>query len=353
MSQLRGPLDCIRNFHKSAFLVFGFLSTLVVAGRAIEGDGSPSHSGILSFGLENDFLVGNDSHYTSGLSVGWTTADLRETSRRNFFHRLMRLGYFLPPFRDSALAKHVNIALVQEIYTPIDISTPIPPSDDQPYVGVLMADLTWIARGRFAQHDMTFSGGVAGPAAGAAWVQEQFHKAIDAEVPQGWAEQIPNEPVINLGYHYHRRLRPSQDDGRLDFDISASGGAALGNYLTGADLGLLFRWGVALPNSYGSFGIRRGASGFAGLETDIKTIRCYFFAECKGFGVARFLPMDRSTFGDGPSVDRETLFASLSSGFVFGYRRLLTTTSFNMSSESGFPRNNNDNFGGITFSYIY
>jgi lipid A 3-O-deacylase len=310
-------------------------------------------SGILSVGFENDVLVGNDNHYTSGLSLGWTTAELNTLGPKNVFSQVMGAFSFVPFLGKDSNQKYVNLSVVQEMYTPVDIASPIPPPGDQPYAGVLMADLNLLSKSVRSLHQVGFSGGVVGPASGAQWVQEKFHQWIGAEVPQGWDSQLGNELLLNVGYQYHRRIRPSVNSNGVDFDVSANGGASLGNYLTGANVGALFRFGRSLPDTYGSFGLRRGGESYAGMETYSTPWRWFLFMHLNGLGVAQFIPTDGNTFRDSAVGHRDSFSASLASGFVVGYRRCLVTYSLNTASyDGGFPRNNDENYGTITLSFI-
>ncbi|MBP9128121.1 MAG: lipid A deacylase LpxR family protein [Elusimicrobia bacterium] len=309
--------------------------------------------GILTIGFENDVLVGNDNHYTSGLSLGWTTAELNTLGPKNVFSQAMNVFSFVPPLRRASNKKYVNFSVVQEMYTPVDIASVTPPPEDQPYAGVLMADLNLLSKSVRSLHHVGLSGGVVGPASGAQWVQEKFHEWVGAEIPQGWNSQLGNELLLNVAYQYHRRVRRATKADGVDFDLSLNGGGSLGNYLTGANGGALFRFGSSLPDTYGSFALRRGGESYAGLETSSTSWRWFLFAHLNGLGVAQFIPTDGNSFRESAVGHRDSFSVALSSGFLVVYRRFLMTYSMNTATyNGGFPRNNDENYGSITLSFV-
>ena len=158
---------------------WGVVLFIVFRGGALAGEEAAEGfrpSGIVTIGFENDVLVGNDNHYTSGLALGWTTAELNTLGPKNVFSQAMDIFSFLPPFRKSPNKKHINLSVVQEMYTPVDIASVTPLPGDQPYAGVLMADFNLLSKSDRSLHHVGLSGGVVGPASGAQWVQEKFHQ---------------------------------------------------------------------------------------------------------------------------------------------------------------------------------
>src|SRR5437879_11295089 len=106
---------------------------------------------------------------------------------------------------------------------------------------------------------LQFDLGLIGPAAGGEFVQNNFHRLIDATPAMGWANQLHNEPT--LGLTFERRWRTGRhvlvEDPKLEFDIVPRIGAALGNVATyGSDGGKL-RIGKVLRNDFGQARSRR------------------------------------------------------------------------------------------------
>ncbi len=278
-----------------------------------------THEDALSILFGNDYFAGNDSRYTSGFGLAWTSADINAFGPSHPYAKIGNLLAFIPTVKNSTYKKYLQFTLGMEIYTAEDITMPDPPKNDHPYAGILYLDNSIISIGPGSSHQFNLRLGVVGPASGAEYVQTRFHEIIDSPAPRGWDTQLRNEPIVNLFYQYGRRLVRNAPLDHFGFDLTANGGGGLGNYYTGANIGLTARIGCNLPDTYSSMPILGEAASLAGLSPAGNNFRCYAFLEPRFFGVLRWLPTDGNTFVDSRSGDRDRWFSNLSLGLVLGY----------------------------------
>ena len=158
------------------------------------------YRGALTVTVENDAFTGSDNNYTNGIGVSWVSNAIDTYEEKSFVRRWGDFWSFLPLVADEGSRRYVAWSLAQEMHTPDDIKNPNPPRDDQPYAGVLYLDSVIYARKERWTHAWRLRVGVVGPASQADSVQDWFHQRIGVDKPMGWATQLPNEPVLNVGY---------------------------------------------------------------------------------------------------------------------------------------------------------
>ncbi len=109
----------------------------------------------------------------------------------------------------TSLQRHVyGLRLGQHIYTPSDIDLPpaaLPPAE-RPYAGYLYLgasrDTFWSEGngGRYLR--LALDVGCIGPCSGAEELQRAVHGWVGSSEPQGWSQQIRNEPTLQLSAEY-------------------------------------------------------------------------------------------------------------------------------------------------------
>ena len=176
--------------------------------------------------------------------------------------------------------------------------------------------------------------------------QKLVHDAIGSDEPQGWDNQLDNEPVLRVEAARSRRLRLSGADGGPGTDPVLGASGALGNLSSDVAATLVARVGRALetthvtatlvPNRWVNptvFGGRGTWYAFVGAELRL---------------VANDLLVQGNTFDDGPGVglDRTRVRAALGAsadvgpvGVSFVYAR--------------FPGNDDDAFGALSLTWRY
>ncbi len=215
-------------------------------------DGFDPHTLSPSFTIfyENDgsFLrpaSSSDRHYTSGqgFSVAW--------------HRDGADG-----LADALGLDHDGTAfgfsVVQQMFTPRDISVNPPPMNDRPYAGYLYLG-TYVQRQSNNQFDhLELDVGVVGPSSGAEFNQEWIHDFFD-QVDPNWETQLGDELAINLNYRHKWRidLHPAlPPDAAVDprawrWQLIPEVGLDVGTVYRRAHAGATLRLGFNLPDDFG------------------------------------------------------------------------------------------------------
>jgi hypothetical protein len=313
-----------------------------------------AHGGALTLTLENDTFTGSDNNYTNGLGIGWSTDEVGTYDEESFVRRWSDFWSFLPFVRDEGFRTYASWTVGHEMHTPGDITDPDPPKTDQPYAGVFYIDSVLAARSREWEHRWSLRLGLVGPASQAEDIQTWVHGVIDADEPQGWDHQLPNEPIVNVGYDVAYKLVERDLPAAAQFRLVPVGGAAIGNYFTGASLGLYGEVGWNLVDAFGISSLRGGfdtATTVGVGPVEDWSLAC--FASVGAFGIAHYLPLDGTVFDDSRSVDTEPLVGMASGGltlrrgrFVLGLAKTYTTDAFETQAESA-------EFGTLSLSWFF
>lgn len=299
------------------------------------------HAGALTVTIENDSFTGSDNNYTNGIGVGWSTDEVATYGEGSFVRGWADFWSFLPFVMDGGHRTYASWTVGQEMHTPDDISDPHPPGTDQPYAGVLYLDSVFAARSENWEHRWNLRLGVVGPASHADDMQIWFHDVVGADEPLGWDEQLPDELLVNVGYDAAHLLVESDLPTSAKFRLVPVGGVAVGNYFTGASLGLYSEVGWNLVDAFGISALRGGLDTATTIGVGpVDDWSLSLFTSVGGFGIAHYLPLDGTVFQDSPSVDSEPFVGSMSFGltlrhgrFVFGLAQTYTSEAFETQTE--------------------
>jgi hypothetical protein len=312
------------------------------------------HGGALTLILENDMITGTDNNYTNGIGLGWSTDEVGKYDEGSFVRGWADFWSFLPFVEDEGYLTWASWTAGHEMHTPHDITDPNPPTTDQPYAGVFYVDSVLAARAHHWEHRWSLRLGVVGPASHADDVQTWFHDLVNGDEPMGWDYQLPNELILNLGYDAAWMLVERDLGGSAEFRLVPVGGAAVGNYFTGASLGLYSEVGWNLVDAFGVSSLRGGFDTATTIGVGpVEGWSLSFFASVAGFGIVHYLPLDGTVFEDSRSVDSEPFVGMLSGGltlrhgrFVFGLATTFTTDAFETQTESA-------EFGTLSLSWFF
>lgn len=260
--------------------------------------------------IENDSVgKGTDRYYTNGIKLGGgINADLLidhllQTPARNALERIS----------DHLGEVHVGFFLGQNLYTPRRITTAQPQPFDRPWAA-------WLYVGGVAQsvlgnrlQTVELDLGVIGPAAFGKPVQTEWHKLVDADHPQGWGNQLRNEPGVLLAYLEKWRYGPT-----TGVQAVPHFGATVGNVMTLVRAGGIVRVGQNM-SGFGPDTIEPGGAMLQRTRmTDSQSLdggrEWYLFAGVDARLVGRNIFLDGNTFRDSPSVDRHVFVHDFKAG---------------------------------------
>ena len=299
-----------------AAVAFLTISTVDCAAQSPE-----PYRGALTVTLENDTFTGSDNNYTNGLGLTWVSNAIDTYEERSFVRRWGEFWSFLPFVGNEGYRTYVSWTLAQEMHTPDDITVANPPLDDQPYAGVLYLDSTIYAKKERWVHAWQLRVGVVGPASQAENVQKWIHEVTDSDEPMGWDTQLPNEPVLNVGYTGTYLLAQGHLGKSAGWRIIPVASAALGNYFTGAGLGLYGEVGWNLVDALGGTALRQGfnAASTVGVGP-VDGWSVSLSGGVVGYGVVHYLPLDGTVFKDSRSVDTKPFIGMATLGIAVRHR---------------------------------
>lgn len=322
------------------------LTALLLSGASQATDGS------LTLTVENDVFTGSDNNYTNGVGIAWVSdAIAREDDGP--LAQWTRFWSFLPFVADDGYTTYASWALAQEINTPDDIEQPYHDRDDQPYSGVLVVDSTLYARRWDWSHAWQLRLGMVGPASQADDTQREFHRLIGADKPRGWDTQLPNEPIVNLNYTLAHLAAAGHTAADLEWRLVPLATAGVGNYFTGAGVGLYGEIGWDLVDALGVTALRSGlnAASTVGIAPRDRW-SVSLFGGAGAYGVVHYLPLDGTLFRTSYSVDSEPVIAMGSFGFclrrgkwTLGFARTFFTETFDTQREQ-------TDFGTLSLSWV-
>lgn len=311
-----------------------------------------AYDGALTLTIENDIWTGTDNNYTNGVGISWVSAKLDTYDDESFVRKWGRFWAFLPFVEDDGYSTFTAWSLAQEMHTPDDITNPNPPEDDQPYAGILYVDsLLYAKKGRWV-HAWELKLGVVGPSSQADDTQEWVHDLIEDDEPRGWDTQLPDEPVINLGYTVGHMAAAGHAGGLAEWRIVPVGTVGLGTYFTGAGLGIYGEVGWNLVDAIGVSSLRTGLNAAPTVGVGpVDGWSVAFFGGLGGYGVIHYLPLDGTVFKESRSVDSEPLVGMASLGFSIRHGRLTLALAATYFSETFETERENPEFGTLSLSW--
>jgi lipid A 3-O-deacylase len=320
---------------------------------------SPADSSTVTVMFENDLFGDRDEQYTNGFQIGWMSQDLAQFYDAELPHWMEGLSDYLP-FIDLPDSTHnIGLSLGQKMYTPRDTATRALVRDDRPYAGWLYGGLAFVSKTETRLDTVEVQLGVVGPASLAEEAQELVHELRNLPVPQGWDNQLENEPGVALIYEHRDRPWRSENVSGIGYDLITHAGGAVGNVFTYLNAGAEIRAGWNLPADFGTSLINPGGDTNAPSAVNDPRLRneqrfgIHGFAATTARVVLRSIFLDGNTFADSHEVDKEYLVGDLMLGVsvTFWNTKLSYAQAFRSREFDG--QDGSHNFGSLSLSITF
>lgn len=181
---------------------------------------------------------------------------------------------------------------------------------------------------------MTINLGIVGPQSYADEAQKLFHSVTGDDKPQGWHNQIKNEPGIIIAYSHAQRLLDYKITDGFRTDFIGGLGANLGNVNTEGRIKALGRIGFNLPYNFEAQRI----DAASGQDVEwIETSKADWHLYLSFGGIARFvgydITLDGNTFANSRSVDKKWLVGETNLGISARYKLLELCLNWTVRTE--------------------
>ena len=262
-----------------------------------------------------------DRFYTNGLRAGYVSPERTDWMLSNIANTLWG-------------ARNVRVAfdVTQQIYTPYATHTANPPATDEPYAGVLLANLAAVQDAMNTRSSVGLNLGIVGPSAYGEQVQNGFHDLIGQGHNLGWSKQLHDEPVFAVNAARVWRYAVA-DLGGLEADALPAAGVTGGTLRSAAEAGLMVRVGHGLQNDFGPSRMRALSGG--DVFSSSGELGWYAFAGVKGDAVLNDVTLGGNNFRASPSVRIRPLVGEvnfglvvLGDGFRVSYMQVVQTQTF-------------------------
>lgn len=337
------------------------LAVAGILGMGPHGEARASSEDFRSFSLymENDAIVGDDDQYTNGLKLTWSRYGLTELPEHAWLHRWLypvvrKLGFDDPDVSEFALTASIG----QSIYTPRDIESPELVRDDRPYAGITYGEIGFHKRFPRRMDTLGICVGIVGPHSYAEEVQSFAHDLLNSREPNGWDNQLEDEPVINLIYDRKYKLFAKGVGEGLGGDVIVNGGGTLGNAMTNANMGISGRFGWDIPSDFGNFPIQPATCFHAELKDFAanglrRRFGVHLFVSAATTLVLHDILLDGNTFRDSHGVDKEPVVFSFGGGIAVVYRKVKFVISYITRTKSFETQRHRDVYGSVCCSFQY
>ena len=293
--------------------------------------------------IENDlFGGGTDRNYTSGVRLTYFNLG---TPMPAFAYSLDK---YIPTFSINETTS-VYYSFGQNLYTPSDITHTAQMPGDHPWAGFLYASagLSTITKNHVDDLEATI--GVVGPAALGEPTQKFIHHVVNSPQPQGWDNQLKNEPGLILSWQrrapmlYHFKSRNWAGGAEPHFGIT------LGNIYTYTNAGISFRLtpfeGLLQDDPVR---VRPAMPGTGAFVVPDNAFNWYLFAGADSRAVARNIFLDGNTFSKSYSVDKKPVVTDLTAGVAFTYGSTRVTYATVYRTREFYTQKDPDVFGTVS-----
>jgi hypothetical protein len=307
--------------------------------------------------FENDLFTGTDSNYTNGVKYSVISPDLSKDAPDGKLPRqIMEYVHKLPIIKDSGpeYSHQFEFSIGQNMFTPSDITRYDLIRDDRPYAGWLYFSTSY-HRKHSKKRSVSFMDtvelqlGIVGPESFAEDTQKLVHKLRDLQRPNGWDNQLKNEPGLVVAFERKLLFHPV-DSHKAGYDAIIHAGAAVGNVHTYLNGGFEIRAGWNIPRHFGVSIIRPAGSTRLKIDKDFSV---FGFGAVNGKIVFRDIFVDGNSFTDSHRVKRKPYVADLAAGVAVSFQRLILTWTQVLRTKEFKGQTDTHSFGSIAISYSF
>jgi len=276
---------------------------------------------IVTLVVENDSLGGGtDRNYTSGVRINITNLNAKFPA---IAHEIDRL---IPTFEINKTSS-IYYSFGQSMFSPKDTAQKALIVDDRPWAAFLYGSVGMVTLTDNHTDEVELTLGVVGPAALGKISQKFIHKHItDSPTPQGWANQIKNEPGFMLAW---QRGWPMLVKGRVASNfvsLQPYFGATVGNIRTYGNVGINLQYKPYATRWQDTpIRVRPSMPGTGIYEIPSDKWSWNLFSGIEARAVARDIFLDGNTFADSHSVDKKPLVGEATAGFAVTYNKVRTS----------------------------
>ena len=303
---------------------------------------------------ENDafgLIDKSDDGYTSGMAGSWGYDPVGSFDELNLpqFIRIISQNSYLNQGEERTYAVAYSIA--QGMYTPTDLEEEEVVEDDRPYAGTVLWTPKIYSYNNKRSDSLSLSLGLAGPLSLAGASQIAMHKAIGAEIPQGWDNQINSEPLVRLTAEHIERFLHADLFSDVGFDTNLFTQAGIGNLRSNLGAGLIFRLGTYLDESFAFVNPIASRGGNMMPGTIKNQFSWQLFLSVYGQYVFNDLTLEGNTFKESHGVELIHDQAVLSFGASMNFGRFGLIFSTQRSTNTFEGQVDHGSFGAATLSY--
>ncbi len=340
----------------NGILFFCLIEFIPLYGYAEESSCPTKHQTFTIY-FENDVFAHKDEQYTNGLKLTWCRYGLSELPEDIWTHEwLYPVIKFINFYKSAESEKVLTFSMGQNIFTPENITTTELIKNDRPYAGITYAQFGFHKKTNHHMHTLGLCVGIVGPASYADKTQIVVHKILNHKEPNGWDNQLKDEPVIGLVYGYKIKLVSSGINSGFGGDMIFNTAGNLGNAITFYKIGLLTRYGWNIPNDSGNFPIQSATCFNAEFkETNFhkKWFGLHLFFSVNSKVVLRNIFLDGNTFRDSHSVEKKPIVGSVYGGIGLITGCVKTVLSYLYQTKLFECQKKPQIFGSISISFQY
>jgi hypothetical protein len=283
-------------------------------------------------------LYRTDRHYTDGVKGVFT----EQPNDVNFLKDFSHWNGFGE--NDGEVRTALGYFFGQNIYTPDHVDDPAARDPhDRVFAG-------WAYGGIFAQRaadnqmeHLELNLGLIGPAASGKAIQNFVHDIIKAGEAKGWENQLGNEFHTDLTWLRRQRVAEQYFKRTENFDSHLEYGATVGTLHRNAIAGIVFRYGINLPNDFGPGRLEAPASGC--IDKPASKSSMYLFTRIGG----KLVQYDRFLSG----LNAEPAVGQLQVGGVYRYKSFEISYSETFLTREYYGQGSTDSYGAINLMWRF